>query len=535
MVKNQARPLHSVRPATQPPASGLVAAEPALPVRAGEMVNGKYLVEALIGEGGVGIVVAAQNVELGERVALKFLRPESATNPEVVARFVREAKAASALRCEYVASVFDVGSLPSGAPFIVMELLEGKNLGELIQDRGPLSVREVAEYTMQTCEALATAHARGVVHRDIKPENLFLAQRGGVEVIKVLDFGISKASLTGNIFGSPVPLVRTVNLMGTPLYMSPEQVRCSDGVDARSDIWALGMVMYELLSGTSAFVASSITELCAAILESTAQPVDKLRADVPPGLAAIIQRCMEKDPAKRYQDVAELCQALMPFAPKRARLNAERATRVLVAAGIVEESSLEALSSIPPSSSSTLPGSLPISLSAPRVPVIASGEYPVSGAPAPLESAPSVTAETQMVDLPEPARGGRAKLVVGVALAALAAGLVAVLATKTSAEPSTAVATPTVEAAPVAPPAAPKAAEPAVAEPAKAAATPAKAAVAPAKAAEPAAAAVAAPKAPAWSAKRAVWVAPAPAPKPAPPAATPKRAKNSSGEPDLGY
>jgi len=373
-------------------------------VQPGDVVNGKYRVEKVIGEGGVGIVFAARNIELDERVALKFLKPEMLAQTDIVARFLREAKAACSIKSEYVASVYDVGSLPDGAPFFVMEHLEGEDLGSVVQNRGSLGYRETTEYMMQVCEALAVAHAKGVVHRDIKPENLFLTSRSGMNLVKVLDFGISKAALTGSIFGGAVPLVaKTSNLMGSPLYMSPEQVRSADDVDERTDIWSLGMVLYELLTGTTAFETTNITELCAMILESPMTPITKHRTDLPSGYAAIIEKCLEKDPADRYQNVAELAVALMPFAPRRARICAERATTALSAAGIIEESSVRFTTSIPPPNVSNAPPSYSSLPPDPRTPSL-SGEVPVFRPPspsvAPASSSVNLSAASSAPSLP---------------------------------------------------------------------------------------------------------------------------------------
>ncbi len=348
------------RPRNPSPVSARQAIDPANPrahraVAVGDVINGKYLVQSFIGEGGVGIVAAAQNLELDERVALKFLRPEMLVQTDIVSRFLREAKAASSIKSEYVASVYDVGTTEDGAPFLVMEHLEGKDLGKLTAERGRFGHREATEYIMQTCEALAVAHSKGVVHRDIKPENLFLTSRAGMSVVKVLDFGISKTALTGSIFGNALPLVKTVSLMGTPLYMSPEQVRSADGADTRSDIWSLGMVLYELLTGTLPYSAPTITELCAAILESPMVSITNYRDDLPAGYIEVLERCIEKDPNKRFQNVAEMAIAFMPFAPKRARICAERAAQALRAAGLVEESSVRFLSTMPPPASTTNP------------------------------------------------------------------------------------------------------------------------------------------------------------------------------------
>ncbi len=301
-----------------------------MPFMGGEIIGGKYQVLELLGVGGVGFVVAANHVELGQRVALKFLRPEMLANPEVVGRFSQEALAAVKIKSEHVARVFDVGNMPDGAPFIVIEHLEGKNLEEILSEQGPLPIKRAIDYVMQACEALADAHACGVVHRDVKPENLFLTQRSqGIEVIKMLDFGVSKVALTGSAFDNRLPLVRTMLPVGSPVYMSPEQIRASKDVDVRTDIWSTGCVLYELLTGRPAFDAPSVTELAATILEQDPVPVRSVRPEVPPALEAIITRCLEKNPHKRYQNIAELALALYPFGPRRARLYAERCCVVL--------------------------------------------------------------------------------------------------------------------------------------------------------------------------------------------------------------
>jgi eukaryotic-like serine/threonine-protein kinase len=330
------------------------------PLRPGDRVSGKYVVDEIIGEGGVAIVVAAQNLELDERVALKFLRPEMLNQTEIVARFMLEAKAACSIKSEYVATVYDVGTYKSAddtyaSPYLVMEYLEGSDLDAVLAERGRLERREATEYAMQACEALAAAHARGIVHRDIKPANLFVMNRGGMRSIKVLDFGISKAVLAGSILGNTVPLVDTISLMGSPLYMSPEQVRSASSVDPRSDVWSLGIVLYEMLTGKSPFKRASLTEICAAILEAKIPPLDEETGIVlPAGYADVVGRCLRKNPADRFQNVAELASALLPFAPSRSRICAERAARALVSAGVLEPDSIR-FSSAPPPSQDSLP------------------------------------------------------------------------------------------------------------------------------------------------------------------------------------
>lgn len=301
-----------------------------MPFYPGEIVDEKYEVVELVGVGGVGFVVSAKHIELGEKVVLKLLRPEMLGNPEVGARFAREAHACAKIKSEHVARVFDVGTLPEGAPFIVMEYLDGMDLERILANQGRLPIRTAVEYIMQACEALAAAHAAGIVHRDIKPENLFLTQlTRGIDVIKVLDFGISKVALTGSPFQMNAPLVQTTLAVGSPVYMSPEQIRASCEVDARTDIWSVGCVLYELLTGQLAFNAPAIPQLMSMILEQDPGRPSSIVPEIPNELDVIVARCLEKDRARRYQNIAELALALFPFAPRRARLSAERCCLVL--------------------------------------------------------------------------------------------------------------------------------------------------------------------------------------------------------------
>lgn len=364
-------------------------------INPGEVLEGKYLVGRVIGSGAVGIVYEAKNVELDETVAIKCLRPEMSADSAMVGRFAREAKAAAAIKSEYVATVHDVGTTPEGMPFMVMEYLDGKDLGSVVEEGGAIGPRQAVEYALQVCEALAVAHSKGIVHRDIKPENLLLTERaGGMKIVKVLDFGISKAALTGSIFKSAVPLVKTVNLMGTPLYMSPEQVRVTDSVDVRSDVWSLGMVIYEMLTGATAFDGQSITEICASILEAQPRPIEMFRNDLPSGLVEVISRCLQKDVTKRYQNIAELALALMPFGPKRTRLNVERAVAVLQGAGQLS-AHVQINSTMPPSPSDFMYTPIP---KAPATPSDSFSTVPLpasSGSlPAGIPSAPASAASS---------------------------------------------------------------------------------------------------------------------------------------------
>jgi len=299
-------------------------------VREGDVIAGKYQVERLLGAGGMGYVVAAKHVHLDESVALKFLHREFLTRPGVAERFTREAKAACKIKSEYVARVYDVG-MHEGAPFLVMDHLVGRDLSTVLLENGPLPVDAAVEYAMQTCAALAAAHSIGIVHRDVKPENLFLVEHQGLPTVKLLDFGISRIALTGLASGE-VSRMTGATTIGTPLYMSPEQIRSSASADGRSDLWSLGIVLYELLTGIPTFHAEDLSEVFAAILEQEPLPLRGLRPDVPPGLVEVLDRCLRKDPEERFQNAAELAAALLPFAPARALAVAERSSSTLGAA-----------------------------------------------------------------------------------------------------------------------------------------------------------------------------------------------------------
>jgi eukaryotic-like serine/threonine-protein kinase len=289
------------------------------PVREGDLVAGKYRVGRLLGEGGMGVVVAAVHEQLHQPVAIKFVRHESLGNPDVVARFLREARAAAGLKSEHVAKVTDVGTLESGAPYMVMEMLEGSDLHQVLEQRGSVPIELAADWLIQTCEAVAEAHAAGIVHRDLKPQNLFLARTvGGGSTIKVLDFGVSKSIVAAN-------LTVTSALLGSPLYMSPEQMRSSRDVTPRADVWALGVVFFELLTGRLPFEAATLPELCFQVASDPPIPITTLLDDVPPDVVALIERCLQKDPSLRFADAAELATALEPLAPPESSVVAERA------------------------------------------------------------------------------------------------------------------------------------------------------------------------------------------------------------------
>lgn len=272
----------------------------------------------------MGVVVEARHIALEERVALKFLLPSVMVKPDAPERFLREARAAAKIKSEHVARVSDVGTLESGAPYMVMEFLEGSDLSRLIQEKGPLPVLDAVDYLIQGCEAIAEAHSHGIVHRDLKPANLFLTRRrDDSPLVKVLDFGISKRMGPG-----VENLTKTSAAMGSALYMSPEQMQETRAVDHRTDIYALGVSLFELLAGTTPFMAETLPQLCAAILTGTPRPLRQFRPDVPEPLAAVVARAYERDRAHRYQSVGEFVVALAPFAPPRSYMVIERVARV---------------------------------------------------------------------------------------------------------------------------------------------------------------------------------------------------------------
>ena len=293
----------------------------------GEVLAGKYRVERVLGQGGMGVVLAARHLHLDEPVAVKLMLEDTASNPEAAARFVREARAAARLQSMHVARVSDVGVLDDGRAYMVMEYLDGSDLAEVLQKNGPLAVGDAVDYVLQAGEAIAEAHSLGIVHRDLKPSNLFLTRRRDrTPHIKVLDFGISKAVTPGVTSN----MTQTSAMIGSPLYMSPEQMTSARDVDGRADIWALGVVMYELLTGSLPFSGETLPQICARVLQEDAPRLCAQRGDVPPELDAVVRRCLAKQPGDRFQDVAELAVALRGLAGPYGRSSVER---ILLLAG----------------------------------------------------------------------------------------------------------------------------------------------------------------------------------------------------------
>lgn len=287
-------------------------------MRQGDVLLGKFRIERVLGRGGMGLVVAARHVALDELFAMKLMHPEMLSNPEAIERFVREARASARLKGEHVARVHDVGRLENGAPYMLMEHLVGDDLSGLLDKRGALPVREAVHYVLQACDAIAEAHGQGIVHRDLKPANLFLTARAnGSPCIKVLDFGISKKIDSDAKFAPTLTVTGAV--LGSPAFMSPEQMLNGKTVDMRSDIWALGAILYELTTGALPFHGESMTELVARVMHEPPTPPSTLRPEISGAFDNVVLTCLQKRAARRYQSIEELMAALRPFAEEKAQ------------------------------------------------------------------------------------------------------------------------------------------------------------------------------------------------------------------------
>jgi len=308
--------------------------------RSGDVIDGKYVVERACGRGGLAVVLSAMHAGLDQRMAIKMLLPEWAGDNEVIERFLREGRAATRIKSEHVVRVFDVGKHESGAPYLVLEFLEGHNLDDVLRMWGPLPVPTAVDWVLQAAEAIAEAHIYGIVHRDLKPANLFLTRRAdGSACVKVIDFGLSKLT-DPRMSGSSAKLTRPSDIMGSPHYMAPEQLRATCEADARADLWALGAVLHELLVGKPPFRGETVPEICATVLTQEPPRLTSIRASVPPPVENAVLRCLEKDPEARMANAAELARAIAPFGTSLARASCARIERLLEGGGVVSDLSL---------------------------------------------------------------------------------------------------------------------------------------------------------------------------------------------------
>jgi len=278
----------------------------------GELLAGRYRVERVLGQGSMGVVVAALDERLGQRVAVKILL--HADDAEASARFLQEARAAARIHHENIVRCLEVGCLESGVPYMVLELLDGLDLEQIRENVGRLPISVAVDHVLEALEALALAHTLGIVHRDLKPANLFLARRpDGSAAIKVLDFGVAKS---GELGGGMAQTSASA-LLGSPYYMSPEQYQSARSVDRRADLWSMGVILYELVTGVCPFRGTNLIDLFAAVLAASPVPVTQLRPDCTPGLDAVVRLCLSRDRANRYDSASELAAALAPFAGPR--------------------------------------------------------------------------------------------------------------------------------------------------------------------------------------------------------------------------
>jgi serine/threonine-protein kinase len=395
----------------------------------GDVLAGKYRIDRVLGKGGMGVVVAAHHTTLRQKVAVKFLLPAAAKRGDATERFLREARAAVSIQSEHVARVSDVGTLDTGAPFMVMEFLTGSDLGQALEERGPLPIAEAVDLVLQACEAIAEAHSLGLIHRDLKPANLFLTARAdGSPLVKVLDFGLSKATKPDAMDAS---LTAAHVVMGSPYYMSPEQIRSFKNIDARADIWSIGVILYQLLTGRCPFDAESLGALFMAIGTDPVPSMREIRPEIPEALEAAVLKCLVKDAKARTRTISELARALAPFGAEDSHISVERISRVLS----------------DPTPFARTPSRAPDAAPAPTAAASASPLEPsVSAVAAKTGPTSALAASAPATSVPAPAapapKSGRGALmgVAGVALVAIAIVAVRLLGGSTAGTPAQAIA-----------------------------------------------------------------------------------------------
>jgi serine/threonine-protein kinase len=293
----------------------------------GDVVDARYRIEDVHAKGGMGTVFRAKHMQLDRLVALKVASPEIVRLPLGVGRFLREAHMATQLQSDHIAQVFDVGTLPGGTPYLVMEWLEGRDLSQVLKQSGAMSVETAVDCVLQVCEALAEVHGAGIVHRDLKPSNLFLVRApDGKPRVKLLDFGVSKLGVSAET----CRITQVGTVLGSPSYMSPEQMGEAESSDERTDVWGLGVVLFELMTTELPFGAGTLDELLSRIILEPRRKASEIRNGIPTALDAVIGRCLDADPAARFPDVACVAAALAPFGPPGS------SERALVVAGITQ-------------------------------------------------------------------------------------------------------------------------------------------------------------------------------------------------------
>jgi serine/threonine-protein kinase len=271
-------------------------------LRPGSVILGKYGVERVLGAGGMAVVLAARDLRLGRLVALKVLHKNTAQNPELCQRFAREARVVAQMQSDHVLRVLDVDSLPEAGQLLVLEYLEGKDLRRVLEAEGPMPVARAVDLVLEACEAVAEAHSLGIVHRDLKPANLFLERKkDGSELVKVLDFGISKWLAAPE---DDSHMTTNSDVFGSPRYMSPEQLRSSRYVTGRTDVWALAVILYELVSGQAPFDGESRSEVVGAVLHRPPKPLLQVQPSAPVRLWQALERALHKDPGRRSPERA---------------------------------------------------------------------------------------------------------------------------------------------------------------------------------------------------------------------------------------
>jgi serine/threonine protein kinase len=306
----------------------------------GDLIAGKYLLVRVIGQGGMAVVYEATHPRLHQRLAIKVLRPDVQDLEDVMARFEREARATSRLRSAHTARVVDVDALPNGLPYIVMEFLDGEDLDAALQATGALPIERAVDVVLQVAEAMEEAHGFGIIHRDLKPANIFVCKADPRPVIKVLDYGVSKSEDDAG-----ARITQADAYFGTPCYASPEQLRSAGEADARSDVWSLGIVLFELVTGRTPFVGSTTSVIAKVMADPIPSPAD-LKPGVPADLARIVLRALERDPAKRFQSMRDFASALEPFGPpdklpSHAPGPRGRLGEILIADGLLQEKDLQ--------------------------------------------------------------------------------------------------------------------------------------------------------------------------------------------------